>query len=83
VTSLKFLRFLKDKLETPYVVSYFFNGLPRRGMGRFGGGRNWADGHQNNMQQRMRIRRTAGNVNVRAHGGPLRLDIYGHESEYV
>jgi hypothetical protein len=24
VTSLKFLRFLKDKLETPYVVSYFF-----------------------------------------------------------
>jgi len=22
VTSLKFLRFLKDKLETPYVVSY-------------------------------------------------------------
>jgi hypothetical protein len=25
--SLKFLRFLKDKLETPYVVSYFFNGL--------------------------------------------------------
>jgi hypothetical protein len=25
VTSLKFLRFLKDKLETPYVVSYFFN----------------------------------------------------------
>jgi hypothetical protein len=27
VTSLTFLRFLKDKLETPYVVSYFFNGL--------------------------------------------------------
>jgi hypothetical protein len=24
VTSLKFLRFLKGKLETPYVVSYFF-----------------------------------------------------------
>jgi hypothetical protein len=28
VTSLKFLRFLKDKLETPYVVSYFLNRLP-------------------------------------------------------
>ncbi|MGO9168959.1 MAG: hypothetical protein ACLP56_18985 [Candidatus Sulfotelmatobacter sp.] len=27
MTSLKFLRSLKDKLETPYVVSYFFNGL--------------------------------------------------------
>ena len=27
MTSLKFLRFLMDKLETPYVVSYFFNGL--------------------------------------------------------
>ena len=27
MTSLKFLRFLKDKLETPYVVSYFFNEL--------------------------------------------------------
>jgi hypothetical protein len=27
VTSLKFLRFLKNKSETPYVVSYFFNGL--------------------------------------------------------
>jgi prepilin-type N-terminal cleavage/methylation domain-containing protein/prepilin-type processing-associated H-X9-DG protein len=27
VTSLKFLRFLKDKLETPYVVSYFLNKL--------------------------------------------------------
>jgi hypothetical protein len=27
VTSPKFLRFLKDKLETPYVVSCFFNGL--------------------------------------------------------
>jgi hypothetical protein len=25
VTSLKFLRFLKYILETPYVVSYFFN----------------------------------------------------------
>jgi len=25
MTSLKFLRVLKDKLETPYVVSYFFN----------------------------------------------------------
>ena len=29
VTSLKFLRFLKGKLETPYVVSYFFNRLSR------------------------------------------------------
>jgi uncharacterized protein (DUF2132 family) len=32
VTSLKFLRFLKDKIEkieTPYVVSYFFNRLSR------------------------------------------------------
>ena len=67
MTSLKFLRFLKGKLETPYVVSYCFNGLLRRGVGRFGGERNSADGHQNNMQQRMRIRRTAGNVNVRAH----------------
>ena len=27
MTSLKFLRFLKGKLETPYVVSYFFNGF--------------------------------------------------------
>ena len=27
VTSLKFLRSLKDKLETPYIVSCFFNGL--------------------------------------------------------
>jgi hypothetical protein len=27
VTSLNFLQFLKDKLETPYVVSYFFNRL--------------------------------------------------------
>jgi hypothetical protein len=27
VTSLKYLRFLKDKLETPYVVSYFLNRL--------------------------------------------------------
>ena len=27
VTSLKFLRFPKNKLETPYVVSCFFNGL--------------------------------------------------------
>jgi len=26
VTSLKFLRFLKNKLETPYVVSYFLTG---------------------------------------------------------
>ena len=25
MTSLKFLWFLKNKLETPYVVSYFFN----------------------------------------------------------
>jgi hypothetical protein len=25
VTSLKLLWFLKDELETPYVVSYFFN----------------------------------------------------------
>ena len=24
MTSLKILRFLKDKLETPHVVSYFF-----------------------------------------------------------
>ena len=28
MTSLKFLQFLKDKIETPYVVSYFFNRLP-------------------------------------------------------
>ena len=28
VTSLKILRFLTDKLETPHVVSYFINGLP-------------------------------------------------------
>ena len=27
MTSLKLLRFLKYKLETPHVVSYFFNGL--------------------------------------------------------
>ena len=27
MTSLKLLRLLKDELETPYVVSYFFNGL--------------------------------------------------------
>ena len=27
MTSLKFLRFLKGKLETPYVVSYFFEEL--------------------------------------------------------
>ena len=27
MTSLKFLQFLKDKLETPYVVSYFLNRL--------------------------------------------------------
>ena len=44
----------------------------RRGMGRFGGGRKSANGHQNAMQQRMRIRRTAGNENVhgqnRVHG---------------
>jgi hypothetical protein len=30
VTSLKSLRFLKGKLETPYVVSCFFNSLPNR-----------------------------------------------------
>ncbi len=30
VTSLKFPWFLKAKLETPYVVSCFFNGLPRQ-----------------------------------------------------
>jgi hypothetical protein len=29
VTSLKYLPFLKDKLETPYVVSYFFNRPPQ------------------------------------------------------
>jgi hypothetical protein len=29
VTSLKSLQFLKGKLETPYVVSYFFNSLLR------------------------------------------------------
>ena len=27
MTSLKYIRFLKCTLETPYVVSYFFNGL--------------------------------------------------------
>ena len=37
-----------------------------RGRGRFGGGRKAADGHQNAMQQRVRVGRTAGNVNV--HG---------------
>ena len=26
MTILKYLRFLKDKLETPYVVSYFLTG---------------------------------------------------------
>ena len=71
MTSLKFLRFLKYKLETPYVVSYFLKGLPRHGMGRFGGGLSSADGHQNNMQQRLRIRRITGNVNVRAHPAPV------------
>ena len=30
MTSLKFLRFLRDKLETPYVVSCFFYGLLSR-----------------------------------------------------
>ena len=30
MTSLKFLLFLRDKLETPYVVSYFFYGLLSR-----------------------------------------------------
>ena len=29
MTSLNNLLFLKDKLETPHVVSYFFNGLLR------------------------------------------------------
>ena len=29
MTSLKSLRFLKGKLETPYVVSYFLNSLPK------------------------------------------------------
>ena len=29
VTSLKYLRFLKDKLEIPYVVCYFFNRPPQ------------------------------------------------------
>jgi len=32
VRSLKYLRFLKAKLETPYVVSYFFNKLLTMGM---------------------------------------------------
>ena len=35
VTSLKFLRFLKGKLETPYVVSYFFNRLLWAAMSRY------------------------------------------------
>jgi hypothetical protein len=32
VRSLKYPRFLKAKLETPYVVSYFFNKLLTLGM---------------------------------------------------